>query len=99
MDLGTDGRVSLFPFKTKEQRYLKKTLNHKILISSVLPIAPSEMEGHLADLRALVIDRVGVTGEEVEQALEHIVPSFKRYVPPCIKVEQTQDDTAEEKKS
>lgn len=28
MDLGTDGRVSLFPFKTKEQRYLKKTLIH-----------------------------------------------------------------------
>lgn len=25
VDLGTDGRVSLFPFKSKEQRYLKKT--------------------------------------------------------------------------
>ena len=39
------------------------------------------MEQNLADLRARVCNRVGVTSEEVEQLLMRIVPTFKRYVP------------------
>ena len=60
---------------------LKETLNNKIFISSVAPVPTDVMEQNLADLRARVCNRVGVTSEEVEQLLMRIVPTFKRYVP------------------
>lgn len=70
---------------------LKKTLNQKIFISSVMPVPVDVMEGYLRDLRELVIDRAGVDGKQVEATLVNIVPTFKRYVPPCIKAEDRQE--------
>ena len=43
MDLGTDGRVPLFPLKTKEQRYLKKTRSSKHKGQFPLGLPPSSL--------------------------------------------------------
>ena len=52
MDLGTDGRLSLFPFKTKEQRYLKKTHSstHKGQFPPGLPPSSPSLGSHSVSL-------------------------------------------------
>jgi FlaA1/EpsC-like NDP-sugar epimerase len=88
--LGRDINIRYIGLRPGEKLYeellmseegLKETLNHKIFISSVLPIPPEVMEGHLDVLRTNVVERVGVSGDEVERLLKDIVPSFQRYVP------------------
>ena len=75
---------------------LNKTLNKKIFISSVLPSTVEEMEEHLDTLRALVIDRVGGSGEEVAETLAHVVPTFNRYVPPHVEVAANVEQSAKQ---
>ena len=97
--LGRDINIRYIGLRPGEKLYeellmseegLKETLNHKIFISSVLPVPPEVMEEHLSELRTQVVERVGVSGTEVEQILMHIVPTFKRYVP---EKEQNQETT------
>ena len=64
---------------------LKKTLNQKIFISNVMPIEFDKLISELEDLKQLV-ENPAVTTKEVENALMGIVPTFKRFVPPEIKV-------------
>ena len=59
---------------------LKQTLNHKIFISSILPVDFKVLLARLDDLRELV-SHSGVTVHEVEQLLMKTVPTFKRYNP------------------
>ncbi len=88
--LGRDINIRYIGLRPGEKLYeellmseegLKETLNHKIFISSVLPVPPEVMEEHLAELRTQVVERVDVTDSEIEQLLTRIVPTFKRYVP------------------
>ncbi|MBO5898641.1 MAG: polysaccharide biosynthesis protein [Clostridia bacterium] len=96
--LGRDINIRYIGLRPGEKLYeellmseegLKETLNHKIFISSVLPVPPEVMEGHLEMLRTNIVERVGVSGDEVERLLKVIVPSFQRYVPEKDKKQET----------
>ena len=105
LTLGRDINIRYIGLRPGEKLYeellmseegLKKTLNKKIFISSVLPSTVEEMEEHLDTLRALVIDRVGVSGDEVADTLAHVVPTFKRYVPPHVEVAANVEQSAKQ---
>ena len=44
----------------------------------------------------MTIDRVGADGDEIAALLARIVPTFKRYVPPTVSVEQTPKTSGEQ---
>lgn len=59
---------------------LKKTLNAKIFISSIMPVDFVKLKGQLDELKTLVSD-VSVDADTVAAKLAEVVPTFKRYVP------------------
>ncbi len=59
---------------------LKKTLNSKIFISSIMPVDFVRLKGQLDELKTMVSD-VSVAADTVAAKLAEVVPTFKRYVP------------------
>lgn len=59
---------------------LKKTLNHKIFIGKPISMDYDNFKFQLDELEELV-NKEGVAPEEVEERLQEIVPTFKRYIP------------------
>ena len=66
-----------------DEEGLKKTASNRIFIGKAIDMDYTLFMDRLDSLYKLV-KRADVTGSEVEQALQELVPTFRRYVPPEI---------------